>query len=80
MSGMEPTAQLITAWIETVGKEAIKVFGDKQVGKVLDAVYIEGIDGGKIKGDGEAARQRLALVLQAWKSDGIAYANGREWE
>ena len=80
MPAMEPTAQLITAWIETLGKEAIRVFGQKQVGKVLDVVYIAGIEGGKIKGDSEAARQRLGLILQAWKADGIDYPKGRDWE
>lgn len=80
MPAMEPTAQLITAWIETVGKEATKVYGEKQVAKLLDAVYTEGIEGGKIKGDSEAARQSLALVLQAWKSEGMDYPKGRQWE
>lgn len=80
MPAMEPTAHLVTAWIETVCKEATKIFGAKQVGKALEAIYLDGIEGGKIKGDSEAARQRLALVLQSWKRDGSAYPKGRHWE
>jgi hypothetical protein len=43
-------------------------------------MYRQGIEGEKIKGDGEAARQRLSLVLQEWKSGGLAYPKGRNWE
>lgn len=77
---MEPTAHLITAWIENVGQEATRVHGARQVGKALDAVYREGIEGGKVKGDSEAARQRLALVLESWKKNGLAYPKARDWE
>jgi nucleoporin GLE1 len=77
---MEPTAHLITAWIENLSQQATQVYGARQIGKALDAVYREGIEGGKIKGDSESARQRLALVLESWKKDGISYPKGRDWE
>lgn len=77
---MEPTAHLITAWIENVGQQATHVYGPRQVGKALDALYREGIEAGKVKGDSEAARQRLALVLESWKTQGLSYPKGRDWE
>lgn len=80
MAGMQPTAHLVTAWIEILGREAVQRFGQRQLDKVLNVMYTEGIEGGKIVGDGEAARQRLALVLQEWKSDGLQYSKGRNWE
>jgi nucleoporin GLE1 len=80
MAGMQPTAHLMTAWIEIVGKSAVDLYRRKQLDKVLDVMYRQGIEGEKIKGDGEAARQRLSLVLQEWKSGGLAYPKGRNWE
>lgn len=80
MAGMQPTAHLVTAWIEILGREAVQRFGQRQLDKILTVMYTEGIEGGKIVGDGEAARQRLSLVLQEWKSDGLQYAKGRNWE
>lgn len=80
MAGMQPIAHLVTAWIEILGKEAILRFGEKQLEKVLTAMYTEGIEGGKVKGDGEAARERLSLVLQEWKAGGLQYPKGRNWE
>jgi hypothetical protein len=80
MAGMQPIAHLVTAWIEILGKEAVERFGQKQLEKVLDAIFAEGIEGGKVKGDGEAARERLSLALQEWKVGGLQYPKGRHWE
>lgn len=77
---MQPTAHLVTAWIEILGREAVEKFGQRQLEKILNVMYTEGIEGGKIKGDGEAARQRLGLVLQEWKSGGLDYSKGRNWD
>lgn len=77
---MQPIAHLVTAWIEILGREAVQIFGQRQLDKILNIMYTEGIEGGKIKGDGEAARQRLSLVLQEWKSDGLQYSKSRNWD
>ena len=80
LAGMQPTAHLVTAWIEILGREAVRVFRQRQLDKILNVMYTEGVEGGKIKGDGEAARQRLSLVLQEWKSSGLEYSKGRNWD
>jgi len=80
MAGMQPTAHLVTAWIEILGREAVQRYGERQLAKILNVMYAEGIEGGKIKGDGEAARQRLSLVLQEWKTGGLQFPKGRDWE
>jgi hypothetical protein len=77
---MQPTAHLVTSWIEILGREAVQVFGQRQLDKILNVMYTEGVEGGKIKGDGEAARQRLSLVLQEWRRGGLEYSKGRNWD
>jgi nucleoporin GLE1 len=80
MPAMEPIAHLVSSWIETTGYDTVKRYGDKQSGKILDALYREGIQAGKMKGDGQAAVQRLDLLLVNWKQDGLTKPNGRDWE
>lgn len=77
MPAMPPIAQLLTVFTEIAGAEVIMVYGQKQVGKAFEAILREGIDGGKVKGDSEAARQRLGLVLKDWRS--LKHHSGRDW-
>jgi nucleoporin GLE1 len=77
MPAQSPTAHLLTAWMEIAGAEALRVFGPKQLGKVFEVILSEGLaEGGKIKGDSEAARQRLGIVLKEWRT--LKYHEGRE--
>lgn len=80
MPAMEPVAHLVTAWLETLGRQTSNVYGPKQLGKALDALCREGIEAGRMKGDGEAARQRLALLLDGAKSNGLDSPGARVWE
>jgi nucleoporin GLE1 len=80
MPAMEPIAHLVSTWIETAGYETVKRYGQKQCEKILDALYREGIEAGKMKGDGQAAVQRLDLLLVQWKQGGLAKPKGRDWE
>lgn len=76
--GLPPTAHLVSVWIEIVGAEAIRQYGPTQVGKMLEAITREGLQGGKLKGDSEAARQRLGLLLQDWRGS-LKPHPAREW-
>ncbi|WWC98515.1 hypothetical protein V866_005406 [Kwoniella sp. B9012] len=60
-------AYLISTWIEIVAHEAVNWYGKGQMGKIWEAIEREGLVAGKIKGDSEAARQRLKLVLEKWR-------------
>lgn len=64
LPGLDPTATLILTWIEVLGAEAIRIFGQGQMGKVLVAIRDEGIEGGKIRGDSESARQQLGMLVK----------------
>lgn len=75
---LPPVAHLVSVWVEIIGAEATRVYGVGQVGKVLDAIKREGLDGGKIKGDSEAARQRLGLLLDGWR-DRLRPHPSRSW-
>lgn len=78
VAGLPPTATLIRTWVEIVGAEAIKVFGPAQMGKVFTAIREEGVNGSKIKGDSESARQQLGMVLQDFSA--IKVPQARQWE
>ncbi|WVQ98199.1 hypothetical protein IAU59_005321 [Kwoniella sp. CBS 9459] len=80
MPGLPPTAHLISAWIEIVAYEAVRVFGRGQMAKVWAAIGSEGLAGGVIKGDSEAARQRLGLLLEMLKYGEVEVPKGRVWE
>jgi nucleoporin GLE1 len=75
---LPPIATLLTTWIEVVGPEARRLWGEKQVGKLMELIQREAAPGGRIKGDGEPARVRLELVVGGWRS--AEYIQGREWE
>ncbi|WVF69645.1 hypothetical protein IAT40_004424 [Kwoniella sp. CBS 6097] len=80
MPALPPTAHLLSAWIEIVAFEATRVFGRGQMSKVWDAIESEGLSGGLIKGDSEAARQRLGLLLGEIRKGHIEAPKGRTWE
>lgn len=78
LPALAPTAQLVTVWIEIVGAEAIRLYSAPQVGKVFDVIMREGLEGGKLKGDSEATRQRLKLLLEGWREN-VKPHPAREW-
>ncbi|OCF30767.1 hypothetical protein I316_07574 [Kwoniella heveanensis BCC8398] len=80
MPGLPPTAHLVSAWIEIIAHEAVRVFGRGQMGKVWDAIEGEGLAGGLIKGDSEAARQRLGSLLEKLRKGQVEVPQGRVWE
>ena len=77
LASSPPVASMITSWIDIVGAEALRVWGRGQVGKVFQ-VIMEGVQGDRIKGDSEAARQKLGLVLESVGR--LEYPKGRDWE
>ncbi|WWD21609.1 hypothetical protein CI109_106095 [Kwoniella shandongensis] len=81
MPASPPIAHLVSAWIEIVAHEVVRVYGRGQVEKIWFAIESEGLQGGKIKGDSEAARQRLSLVIgEARREGGAKVPTGRVWE
>ena len=78
LPALPPTAHLVGVWLEIVGAEAVRLYGIGQVTKAFDALLREGLEGGKLKGDSEAARQRLGLML-AGGTDGLNPHPAREW-
>ena len=78
LPALPPTAGLIAAWISLIGAEARRVWGPGQVAKIFEAIKREGVDGGKIKGDGEAARQKLGIDLD--KAGNLQVSKARDWE
>ncbi|WWD07510.1 hypothetical protein V865_005611 [Kwoniella europaea PYCC6329] len=77
---LPPIAHLISTWIEIVAHEAVNRYGKGQMGKIWEAIEREGLGEGKIKGDSEAARQRLKLVLEKWRRGEVEVPKGRVWE
>ncbi|KAK8847518.1 hypothetical protein IAR55_005376 [Kwoniella newhampshirensis] len=81
MPASPPVAHLVSSWIEIAAHEIVRVYGRGQVGKIWDAIEVEGLVGGKVKGDSEAARQRLSLVIgEARREGGAKVPQGRVWE
>ena len=78
LPALPPIASMVTAWIEILGAESIRLYGRGQMGKVFEAIQSQGVQGGKIKADGEASRAKLGLVLEKWTS--LSLPAGREWE
>ncbi|WVW78289.1 hypothetical protein I302_100243 [Kwoniella bestiolae CBS 10118] len=77
---LPPVAHLVSSWIEIVAHEAVNRYGRGQMGKIWEAIEREGLGQGKIKGDSEAARQRLGLVLEKWRRGEVEVPKGRVWE
>jgi nucleoporin GLE1 len=76
--GYPPVAHFISCWVEILGAECKRVYGSGQVGKILEAVWTDGLKGGNLKGDSEASRQRLGLLLVGWRD--VEHHVGRNWE
>ncbi|WWC86751.1 uncharacterized protein L201_001629 [Kwoniella dendrophila CBS 6074] len=75
-----PIAHLVSTWIDITGHEAVRVYGNGQMGKIWEVIEREGLGEGKIKGDSEAARQKLRLTLEKWRRGEFIIPNGRVWE
>jgi nucleoporin GLE1 len=73
-----PIATMVRTWVEMVGAEAMRIYGKKQVMKVFEAIYNEGVDSGKVAGDSESARQQLGMALTS--SDSLKHPAARDWE
>lgn len=79
LPGAPPVATMLRTWIEIVGAEAMQVYGPRQVGKIFEAILREGVvEGGKIKGDSESARQQLGMLLS--NPNAIKHPEARVWE
>ncbi|OCF58660.1 hypothetical protein L486_03150 [Kwoniella mangroviensis CBS 10435] len=77
---LPPVAHLISTWIDITAHEAVNRYGKGQMSKIWEAIEREGLGEGKIKGDSEAARQRLKLVLEKWRRGEVEVPKGRVWE
>ncbi|GFZ47862.1 hypothetical protein JCM24511_05609 [Saitozyma sp. JCM 24511] len=62
-----PAAHLLAIWIKVAGPEVIRVYGHRQVEKIMEAMYREGLEGGRIKGNAESERQKLGLAIEGWR-------------
>jgi hypothetical protein len=72
-----PAAHLITTWIQIVGPEVIKVYGERQVGKAMEVIWREAYEGGKVRGNVESERQKMGLAVEKWKE--IGFSPARDW-
>lgn len=77
LPGYPPVATLVRLWFELIGPAAMQTYGRHQMGKIVQAVIREGIDGRKIKGDSESTRQGLKMLLEDWRN--LQPLAGREW-
>lgn len=73
-----PIATMVRTWVEILGAEAVRVFGKKQVMKMFEVIYREGVETGKVEGDSESARQQLGMVLSS--SESLSHPTARDWE
>ncbi|WWC59610.1 uncharacterized protein I303_102168 [Kwoniella dejecticola CBS 10117] len=80
LPGYPPTAHLLSSWLDIVAHEAVRVFGRGQMGKIWEVIEREGLGEGLIKGDSEAARQKLRLTLEKWRLGQFVIPKGRVWE
>lgn len=87
LAGLDPAPLLVAVALEIVGPEMSRVYGQRQVGKVLMALATEGLGEG-MEGEGVLAianvpaRQRLRLmIVEQWGSTGVLSDNkARDWE
>ncbi|WVO23899.1 uncharacterized protein IAS62_005257 [Cryptococcus decagattii] len=79
MPASPPIATLLTTWIETALAEVIRIYGKGQTDKLRECLEREGIQGWKIKGDGGMSRDKLAFVLDKWRSGEDLAMKGRDW-
>ncbi|KAL0243559.1 hypothetical protein I308_105526 [Cryptococcus tetragattii IND107] len=79
MPASPPIATLLTTWIEIALAEVIRIYGKVQTDKLRECLEREGIQGVKIKGDGGMSRDKLAFVLDKWRSGGDLAMKGRDW-
>lgn len=77
MPSLPPIAQLLADWIEVCGFEIGRLYGKQHLGKVYEAIRREGIAEGKVKGDSESSRQKLAMLLEGGQQPGEPL--GRHW-
>lgn len=78
MPSLPPIAHLLGNWIEVCGYEVGRVYGLGQLGKVYEAIKKEGVAEGKLKGDSEAAKQKLGMMLEGGGQPEEPL--GRNWE
>lgn len=72
-----PAAHLLATWINVAGPEVIRVYGHRQVEKIMEAMYREGLEGGRIKGNAESERQKLGLAIEGWRD--VGETDARKW-
>ncbi|ORY21293.1 GLE1-like protein-domain-containing protein [Naematelia encephala] len=75
-----PMASMLAIYVEVVAPAAAEVFGGLQVGKVLVAMKRDCVDRKRVKGESEADRQRLGILVDKWEKEGRRYLQGRDWE
>jgi nucleoporin GLE1 len=63
--------------INVAGPEVIRVYGHRQVEKIMEAMYREGLEGGRIKGNAESERQKLGLAIEGWRD--VGETDARKW-
>jgi nucleoporin GLE1 len=73
-----PAAHLLAIWIKVAGPEVIRVYGHRQVEKIMEAMYREGLEGGRIKGNAESERQKLGLAIEGWRD--VGETDARRWD
>jgi nucleoporin GLE1 len=87
LASLDPAPLLVAVALEIIGPEMGRVYGQRQVGKVLMALATEGLGEG-VEGEGVLAnsnvpaRQRLRLmIVEQWGSTGVLKDNkARDWE
>lgn len=78
LAGLDPTPQLITTALETMGQDLVDYYGAGQMQKLVRAIRMQGLgmvnvgdvaaDAGSLGPKNAPARQRLALLIQPMES------------
>ncbi|WVQ75897.1 hypothetical protein IAR50_005532 [Cryptococcus sp. DSM 104548] len=79
MPASPPIATLVTTWLEVALAECISVYGRGQTDKIREVLEREGLQAGRLKGDGGMSLDRLGFVLDKWRKGDDMVMNGKDW-
>ncbi|WVQ83181.1 hypothetical protein IAT38_005320 [Cryptococcus sp. DSM 104549] len=80
MAGSAPVATLVTKWLDICWHEVRKVYGPGQTDKLWEVLEREGVQGVRIKGDSQEARDQLWFAVGQVKTGQAKVPTGRDWD
>ncbi|KAK4684420.1 nucleoporin GLE1, partial [Tremellales sp. Uapishka_1] len=71
LPSLPPIAHLVAVCMDILGPDLVRTYGRGQMAKIVEAIAKQGLEGEKIKGDSEASKMRLGLMVENWRKGGM---------